>query len=84
MSGREKYHGALVDYNILALVYFELISGQKQKLMFDNDRNINSKEFKKQETKSRDRALETRLTQKELEEHKRFIISISGEKNWKY
>ena len=45
MTGREKYHGALIDCNILALVYFELISGQKQKLMFDDNRNSYSEDI---------------------------------------
>ena len=84
MTGREEYHGALIDCNILALVYFELISGQKQKLMFADDIHSYSEDIKKKDIKSRDRILRTRLTQKEIDEHKKFIKSIHAEKNWKY
>ena len=84
MTGREKYHGALIDCNILALVYFELINGQKQKLMFDDKSYTGSSELKKTIINSRDRPLDTRITREEIEEHKNFIRSICGEKKWSY
>ena len=84
MSGREKYHGALVDCNILALVYFELINGQKQKRMFDESGRGEAVNLQKTEVKARCKPLPSRLTKDEEDAHKKFILSISGQKNWDY
>ena len=84
MSGREKYHGALVDCNILALVYFELISGQKQKRMFDESGGDEIVDLNKIEVKARCKTLGARVTKDEADAHKKFILSICGQKNWDY
>ncbi len=84
-SGREDFHGALVDSHILSQIYLELIGGSQPDFKLDNDRgslesaNVNYGVIKQRET-----ALKSRITQTEIEAHKAFIASINAEKKWNY
>ena len=85
MTGRENYHGALIDCHILAGIYYELIYGQKQKKMFD-DQSFTETLPKTEQNQAilRQKNLNTRITEEELNRHKNFISSINAEKNWNY
>ena len=80
-------HGALLDSYILAKVYLELIGGRQPNLKLDSDQKLigdsNSfqSEFKKKAF-NRVKNLPSRLTIKEMKDHKKLIEDISGLKNW--
>ena len=78
-----KIHGALLDAELLSLVYLELIGGKQTKLNFENDIEIildNISEYNNINDKYKDKKLiEIRnigLNEKDHQKHKKFIETI--------
>ena len=85
-SHREK-HGALLDSEILADVYIELLGGRQTSLSLDNledsDREIKLNQDGTEIIAKRPKPLPNRLTQDDLERHAAFIDEIGDDALWK-
>ena len=83
LSKREK-HGALLDSEILAVVYLELIGGRQPDLILPSEsEGLSNKSRTASLTPlSRENVLPTRLTPSEMEAHKVFIKSFGSEALW--
>jgi DNA polymerase-3 subunit epsilon len=87
-SHREK-HGALLDSELLAEVYIELIGGKQASLVLSADgqgqQNDGEEQTEQiaQEAWTRSKPLEPRLTEKEKESHEAFLDSFGTEALWK-
>ena len=77
-SAREK-HGALLDSEILAEVYLELIGGRQPDFGLATQRNV-STEATSRKKKGRPRPLKSRLSDEEREAHAAFVTSALGDK----
>ena len=79
-------HGALLDSHILSKVYLELIGGKQPNLLLDGlqeDVNLKRAEIKTSKTLfNREKPLNQRASEKEINDHKKFITNINGLKNW--
>ena len=80
-----KVHGALLDAELLSLVYLELIGGIQTKLNFDNHENIILDEISKNininENYKKKKILKIKnisLNKEDHEKHKKFIKTISN------
>ncbi len=72
-SNRTK-HGALLDAELLAEVYLELIGGQEPSMMFDDKKTSSSSAFSGANVKRKFReARQFTLTDEELQKHKEFL-----------
>ena len=78
-SAREK-HGALLDSEILAEVYLELIGGRQPDLVLAS-RQSTAGASRERMRKGRPRPLEPRLTDQEREAHAAFVKSALGDKS---
>ena len=82
-SAREK-HGALLDSEILALVYSELIGGHQAFLELGSTNKGKQKSVKKQKKAlPRPAPLSTRLTEQEQQDHNSFIDNLGENALWK-
>lgn len=90
-SHREK-HGALLDSELLAEVYIELLGGRQATLILDNDQTSDSERgLTSGENGSiagnsygeRPRKLPPRISRQELEAHQAFVDSIGDHAIWK-
>ena len=78
-----KVHGALLDAELLSLVYLELIGGKQTKLNFDNNFNIVVDEIseyiniiEKYKNKKITKIKNITLNKKDHEKHKKFMETI--------
>ena len=85
VSKRTK-HGALLDSEILAKVYLELIGGRQPDFKLSKEKKDTevSKEARKVSEKFSRRRLQARVTQDELELHKGLIEKINAADKWLY
>jgi len=87
-SHREK-HGALLDSEILAEVYIELLGGRQANLILDHDtgEEASSMQVKGEEdfspTAKRPTALPPRLSREDLQRHTDFIDTLGDDAVWK-
>ena len=83
-NSKRKLHGALLDSEILADVYLELIGGRQPDLdLIKNNKLENEKKPNSSLEKAlRERKMKNRLTQTEIESHKAFIKSINSAEKW--
>ena len=83
LSKREK-HGALLDSEILAVVYLELIGGRQPDLILtsEGERSSNIRPIENLTPLSRENPLPERITLSETEAHKTFLKSFSNEALW--
>mgnify|MGYP003349521716 CR=1 FL=1 len=84
LSGRAK-HGALIDAELLAHVYLELLGGRQSKLELapDDVERINAQNATRR-ARSRPSPLNERLTAEEREAHARFIAGeLQGDVIWR-
>ena len=83
-SAREK-HGALLDSEILALVYSELIGGHQANLELDNVSSKRSQGKSSVQVKAlpRKSPLKSRLTKQEQEAHQEFVDTLGDDSLWK-
>ena len=83
LSKREK-HGALLDSEILAVVYLELIGGRQPDLILSSESESPSNKSSTASLTplSRENVLPTRLTLSEMEAHKVFLKSFGSEALW--
>ena len=73
---KRKIHGALLDSNLLAEVYIELLGGRQTTLGFSNDfKQTNYQENKQKPPKNR-KITPTKLSQEEINLHKNFVKTI--------
>ena len=76
-------HGALLDSEILAEVYLELIGGRQPDLVLsvvqNNQDSRTGADFR---SMRRPRALASRLTETEIADHKAFIKALTGDSIW--
>lgn len=80
-SGRTK-HGALLDSELLAEVYLELMGGRQPGLVLQADFAAAGTGAKRAARAQRPTALPPRLTDAEREAHDAFIASLGGEPLW--
>ncbi len=81
-SAREK-HGALLDSEILALVYSELIGGHQAKLELDSGAKKSAGRVKHVKASPRQKPLEKRLSQEEKQLHDEFVETLGDSALWK-
>jgi len=84
-SAREK-HGALLDSEILAEVYLELLGGRQQGLVLDSGKASSSDDMKAAKAWTpppRPRALSPRLTDAEQAAHREFVNEIGDTALWR-
>jgi DNA polymerase III subunit epsilon len=75
-------HGALLDAELLADVYVELIGGRQAALSFGAAAAADTLAAQQQRRSARPVPLAPRLTPAEIEAHARFVASLSGEAIW--
>lgn len=81
-SAREK-HGALLDSEILAEVYLELIGGRQPDLVLaSNDTNSSTTTKDEWRPTARPNALASRLTEDEKAAHSAFVAKMGGDALW--
>lgn len=85
-SRREK-HGALLDSELLAEVYIEMIGGRQTALGFGSSRQTNDQQDMADDRQvsepiSRPRALPSRLTAQEAESHAKLVASMGDKALW--
>ncbi len=76
-------HGALLDSEILAEVYLELLGGQQPDFALSTAAQRGSDGGKAAPLPRRERALPTRLTEQEAQEHTAFVDSLGENAVWK-
>lgn len=82
-SAREK-HGALLDSEILAEVYLELIGGREPDFSLNIVQDLNLKDEKiNLAIKTREIRLESKITEEELKAHSIFISKLGEKSLWK-
>jgi len=83
-SGREK-HGALLDSELLAEVYLELIGGRQPDLTLDvvAGRDVESRQIETPTVAARKAPLASKLTAEEQKAHEEFIGSFGADNAWK-
>lgn len=80
-SGRTK-HGALLDSELLAEVYLELIGGRQPHLTLVEDTNETANDIVARQARPRPAPLPPRLTAAERQTHEVFIAALGGEPIW--
>jgi DNA polymerase-3 subunit epsilon len=76
-------HGALLDSEILAEVYLELIGGRQPDFGLSDEHNTDErKDDEKKRVFKRARPLKTRLTSKEEEAHTEFVRKLGESAMW--
>lgn len=84
-SGREK-HGALLDSELLAEVYLELIGGRQPDFGLSNDSPTRAREVQtsgqSEKPMARKAPLPPRITEAELEAHTKFVATLGESPLW--
>ena len=87
-SHREK-HGALLDSELLAEVYIELLGGKQASLTLDNDETAtetggaaDARNVKNSKIYKRPKPLPSRLSEADIESHRQFIKSLGDDMLW--
>ena len=76
-------HGALLDSEILAEVYLELIGGKQPNLFIDSRHDTQKKaQNKRMAARQRGKSLPSRLTAAEQDAHKAFILQLGDGALW--
>lgn len=81
-NSRRTKHGALLDSEILAEVYSELLGGRQSVLGLSTATTRAQQTIAKKPARQRSRALEPRLTAQELEAHEKFIARMGDKAIW--
>ena len=83
-SGREK-HGALLDSELLAEVYLELIGGRQPDLTLDvvAGRDVEVKQNAQEKAAARKVPLASKLTEEERTAHEEFVSAFGADAAWK-
>ncbi len=86
-NSKRTLHGALLDSEILADVYLELIGGRQTSFMLSSDQQSDSGGMEgstgeRKPARQRPVALSSRLTEAEIEAHRAFLGEIKGESIW--
>ncbi|WP_427453297.1 DNA polymerase III subunit epsilon [Litorimonas sp. WD9-15] len=81
LSARDK-HGAIIDSQLLAMVYLELSGGREMRLGLTPEAQVTQNETGFPTAKSRDIPLISRPTEDELGAHKDFIEGLKGDAVW--
>ena len=77
-------HGALLDSELLAQVYLELIGGRQQSLtLVDLGSNAGSSTLQTAAVRTRPSPLPPRLTEAERQAHEDFVDTLGGDAIWK-
>lgn len=75
-------HGALIDTKLLASVYIELTGGKQRSLSFQNSQTQQGQEAVKEKKPFPKRHFS--VSEEDLEEHKKFILSNFKKNSWNY
>ena len=82
-SSERTKHGAIIDCTLLAAVYIELIGGHQADLALANNARSGSEGRDGQVTaQQRERALPSRLSTREREDHRRFVATLGPTALW--
>ena len=87
-SHREK-HGALLDSELLAEVYLELMGGRQASLTLEHasasvdENTVSALNAETRNAQQRPKALPPRLSREDIEKHRRFIEEMGGNPVWK-
>ena len=83
-NSNRKLHGALLDSELLAEVYLELIGGKEPDLALGVEKKAanESNEERLDSCAKRDKALKPRLTEEEQIKHKNFIETLKVKPLW--
>ena len=83
-NSSRKLHGALLDSELLAEVYLELIGGKEPGLALAVEKNATNKPHEEaiESSAKRDKALKPRLTEEEQIKHKSFIETLRVKPLW--
>ena len=79
-NSRREYHGALLDSEILAEVYLELIGGRQTMLTLSA--NSGGGEVKTSRARPRSEPLGSRLTGEERTRHREFVTGLGENAIW--
>lgn len=81
---RRTLHGALLDSEILAEVYLELLGGRQVGLSLaaQSESQNDGVVVKKEAARQRPTPLNSRLTQDQIERHKQFVLQMNEEALW--
>jgi DNA polymerase-3 subunit epsilon len=81
---RRTLHGALLDSEILAEVYLELLGGRQVGLSLaaQTENQNEGVTIKKEAARQRPAPLNSRLTQDQIERHKQFVLQMNEEALW--
>ncbi len=87
-SGRSEAHGALIDSELLAAVYLELIGGRQPDLIpvaeaGNSDIDDSGPDDAVREVRERPTSLPGRLTEAELAAHREFVAKLGRDSIWK-
>ncbi len=82
-NSKRKHHGALLDAELLAAVYLELVGGKQPRLFQEqsNDQKVKD-EVKPMQQRQRERPLAPRITAAEREAHKKFVEQLGEQALW--
>lgn len=84
-NARRTLHGALLDSEILAEVYLELIGGRQVGLSLaaqSQDEDNAGKIIKKEAARQRPAPLPSRLSEEQLQHHKQYVLQMNDEALW--
>lgn len=88
-NAKRTLHGALLDSEILADVYLELIGGRQTSLILSDQADVpaamggeNGTGQQRQAAKQRPKPLPPRLTDQDIKAHLNFIAEVKGESLW--
>lgn len=82
VSKREK-HGAIIDSEILAAVYLELIGGRQPGFELLSSKHSSKSSQVNKEKRERRKPLLTRLNEVEMDRHKKFVDKLGDKALWK-
>ena len=81
MSERDK-HGAIIDSQLLAMVYLELSGGREMRLGLTSGTNTSETETGFPRAAQRETPLILEASEAEAEEHRIFVEGLKGEPVW--
>jgi DNA polymerase III subunit epsilon len=79
---RRTKHGALLDAEILAEVYSELLGGKQTSFGLDASKKTGTKETSLETIEARQTPLQPLLTEAEVNAHREFVDSLGGDILW--
>ncbi len=74
---KRTFHGALLDCQLLAEVYLELLGGRQTSLMLSNTPNLKNK-TKTHKEKKPQYIPRAKITEKDIQEHKNFVADLKN------